>query len=133
MRRGAAADADLDAATAQMIQHADFFGEPQRMMRRQHIDQRAEPDTRGALRDRCEKHARRRRQIERRRMMLAHVPSAKTRSVVEFDQREPLLVLLGERIRPAVVLIEDAELHPYSAACATGWPIAASNRAHSPR
>src|SRR5262249_60349667 len=32
--------------------------------------------------------------------------------VVELDQREPLLALLSERIRAAVVLIEDAELHP---------------------
>ena len=52
MRRGAAADADLDTAAAEMIQHADFFGEPQRMMRRQHIDQRAEPDAARALGDR---------------------------------------------------------------------------------
>ena len=42
MRRRAAADADLEPALAQMIEHADFFGEPQRMMRRQYIDQRAE-------------------------------------------------------------------------------------------
>ena len=49
MRRGAAADADLDAAAAQMIEHADFFGEPQWMMRRQHIDQRAETDAARAL------------------------------------------------------------------------------------
>ena len=41
MRRGAAADADLDPAVAQVIEHANFLGEPQRMMRREHIDQRA--------------------------------------------------------------------------------------------
>jgi hypothetical protein len=78
MRRGAAADADLDAAAAEMIQHADLLGESQRMMRRQHIDQCAEANARGALRDGGEEHARRRRQIERRRVMLAHVIGAET-------------------------------------------------------
>ena len=41
-----------------MIEHADFLGEPQRMMRRQHIDQRAEADALRPLRDRGEEHAR---------------------------------------------------------------------------
>ena len=110
MRRGAAADADLEPAMAQMIEHTDFFGEPQRMMRRQHIDQRAEADAFGALGDSGKEHARRRRQIERRRVMLAHVIGAKARAVISLDQREALVVLLGERIAPVVVLIEDAEL-----------------------
>src|SRR5262245_51220261 len=44
--------------------------------------------------------------------MLAHVIGAEAGAVVELYQREPPLVLLGERIRTAVVLIEDAELHP---------------------
>src|SRR5262245_45327206 len=108
------------------------------MVRRQHVDQRAEPDATCALCRGGKEHARRRRHIERRRMMLADVISAKACPVVEFDQREPLLVLLGERIRPAVVLVEDAELHrasapPYSAACATGLPTSASSLTHSAR
>src|SRR3954468_15172036 len=111
------------------------------MMHRQHIDQCTEPDAAGALRHRRAGHAWRRRGVERCRMMLARMISAKAGAVVELDQREPLLVLLGERIRTAVVLIEYAKLHrasrlldpAYSAACDTGWPIMASSRAHSAR
>ncbi len=111
MRRGAAADADLEPAAAQMIEHADFFGEPQRMMGGQDVDQGAEADAPGALRHRGEKHAGRRRQVERRRMMLAHVIGAKSGLVVELDQLQAVFVLLAELVRPAVVLIENAELH----------------------
>ena len=111
MRRRAAADADLDPALAQMIQHADFFGKPQRMMRRQHVDQRAEPQAFGTLRHRRQKHAGRWRQIERRRMVLAHVVGAEPGAIVELDQLQPIFILFGERIRPMVVLIEDPELH----------------------
>ena len=110
VRRGAAADADLDAASAQMIEHADFFGEPQRVMRRQHIDQGAEAKASGALRNRRQKNARRRRQIERRRVVLAHMIGAEAAGVVQLDQLEAVLILLMQRIRPMVVLIEYAEL-----------------------
>ena len=111
MRRRAAADPDLDPALAQVIQHADFFGEPQRMVRRQHVDQRTEPQALGALRDRCEEDARRRRQVERRRMVLAHVVGAKSGAIIEFNQLQPVFVLFAERIWPVVVLIEYPELH----------------------
>ena len=43
-QRAAAADADHQPPAAQMVEHADFFIEPQRMVQRQHIDQRAEPE-----------------------------------------------------------------------------------------
>src|SRR4051812_28076235 len=90
------------------------------MVRRQHIDQRAEADAPRTLGDRRQEDTRGRRNVERRRMVLAYMIGSKAGAVVEFDQREPLLVLLGERIRPAVVLIEDAELH--QSACPTPPP-----------
>jgi hypothetical protein len=111
MRRRAAADPDLDAAPAQMVQHADFLGQPQRVVSRQHVDQCAEPQALGTLRSGCEEDARRRRQIERRRMVLAHMVGAKAGAVVELDQLETFFVLFAERIWTVVVLIEDSELH----------------------
>jgi hypothetical protein len=39
--RSAAADADRQAAAAQLVEHADFFVQAQRMIKRQHIDERA--------------------------------------------------------------------------------------------
>ena len=68
VRRRAAADADFEAAVAEMVEHADFFREPQRMMRRQDVDQCAEAKPPGALGCGGQKYARRRRKIERRRM-----------------------------------------------------------------
>jgi hypothetical protein len=86
-------------------------------MRRQHIDQRAEAQALGALRNRGQEDARRWRQIERRGMMLAHVIGAETCAVVEFDQPKALLILLSEWIRAVIVLIEDAELHGSPTSC----------------
>src|SRR6266704_2321786 len=43
--------------------------------------------------------------------MLAHVVGSKSGSIVELDQLQTVFVLFAERIRPAVVLIEYAELH----------------------
>jgi hypothetical protein len=36
---------------------------------------------------------------------------AKSCLIVELDQLQPIFILLGERIWPVVVLIEDSELH----------------------
>jgi hypothetical protein len=88
-----------------------FFGEPQRVVGGQHVHQRAEAKTLGALRHRGKEDARRRREAERRRMMLAHVVGPKSRGIVEFDQSQAVFVLLAELIRSAVVLIEYTKLH----------------------
>lgn len=44
-------------------------------------------------------------------MVLAHVVGAKSGAIIEFDQLQPVFVLLTERIWPAVILMEYAELH----------------------
>jgi len=44
-------------------------------------------------------------------MTLAHVVGAKSGSIVELDQLQTVFVLFAEWIRPAVALIEYAELH----------------------
>src|SRR3954453_8728110 len=81
------------------------------MVGRQYIDQRAEPQSLGALRDGGQEHTGRRRQIERRRMMLAHMVGAKSGPIVELDQLQAILILFGERIWSVIVLVEDSELH----------------------
>src|SRR5436190_3688455 len=111
MRPSAAAHPDLEPAAAEMIQHADLFGEPQRVVGRQDINQCAEAKTPGALRRGGEKYTGRWREVKRRRMMLAHVISAKSGLVVELDQLQAIFVLFGKRRKPTVVLIEYAELH----------------------
>src|SRR6202022_152769 len=44
----AAADTDVEPAIAEMVEHADFLGEPQRMMGGQYVNQRTETETLGA-------------------------------------------------------------------------------------
>ena len=51
-RRHAAADAEFEPAVAHLIEHADFFDQPDRMIERQQIDQRPEPQRLRALRHR---------------------------------------------------------------------------------
>ena len=49
-RRHAAADAELEAPAAHLVEHADFLDQAQRMIERQQINQRAEAQSFGALR-----------------------------------------------------------------------------------
>jgi hypothetical protein len=44
-------------------------------------------------------------------MMLTHVVGAESGVIVELGQLQPVFKLFIERIRPAVVLIEDPKLH----------------------
>ena len=55
--RRAAAEPDVEPSAAEVIEHADLLDHPQRMMQRERIDHRAEPQALGALRGRGEKHA----------------------------------------------------------------------------
>src|SRR5262245_19398446 len=48
VRRIAHAHADLDASTAQVVEHGQVLGEPHGMTERQQADVRREPDARGA-------------------------------------------------------------------------------------
>ena len=43
-----ASDADIKASIAHLIQHADFFDQSQRLIERQCVDKRAEPQALGA-------------------------------------------------------------------------------------
>ena len=56
-RRHAAADAEFEPPAAQLVEHADFLDQPQRMIERQQIDQRAEAQFFGALRQRGEENS----------------------------------------------------------------------------
>ncbi len=109
--RGAAAEADIDPPAAQMIEHADFLDQPQRMMQRQRVDQRAEPKLPRALGDRGKEHAGGGRHAERRRMMLGEVIGVEPGLVVGFDELEAILVIVAQRQIVAVEVIENAEVH----------------------
>ena len=57
-RRDTASDPDIEPATAQVIEHAQLFQEPQRMVERQQIKQRAEADVLGRARRGGQEYAR---------------------------------------------------------------------------
>src|SRR5262249_13939075 len=57
-RRDAAPHADVEASAAEMIEHAQLFQQPQRMVERQEIEQRAEADAPRFARGGGKKHAR---------------------------------------------------------------------------
>ena len=95
-RRDALADAEQEPAAAHLVEHADFFGQPQRMIERQRVDQRAEMQPLGALRDR-RKDARRRGHPERREMVLGAMIAVEAGTVVGLDQLEAVLVEIRQR------------------------------------
>src|SRR4029450_5360069 len=59
-RRGATAEADLQPSAAHLIKHTDFLDQPNWMVKRQRIDQRAETKSLRALRHGSQEHAGRR-------------------------------------------------------------------------
>ena len=85
-RRHAAADAELEAPAAHLIEHADFLDQAQRMIERQQIDQRAEAQRLGALRHRREEQPGRGGAAERRRMVLGEMIAVEAGAVIGFDQ-----------------------------------------------
>jgi hypothetical protein len=57
-RRGAAPEADFEAPTAQLVEHADFLDQPQRVVERHRPHQRTEPKPCRTLRHGGEENAR---------------------------------------------------------------------------
>ena len=89
--RHAAADADIEPAVAQMIEHADFLDQTQRRIERQQIDQRPEPHALGGARQRAEIDARHRHQIERRGVMLGDLQAIDAGLVGRFGILQPFV------------------------------------------
>src|SRR5262249_29182562 len=110
-RRNAAPHADVEAAAAEMIEHAELFQQPERMVEGKEIGQRAEPDAPRFARGGGQKYARRRRHRQRRRVMLGEVVTVKAGGLGRLQQGEPVLVGLLQRLPARVDVIEDAEFH----------------------
>ena len=113
-QRAAAPDADHQPPARQMVEHADLLVEPERMVERQHIDQRPEPQ-RLRARDRCgEENAWARRHAERRRMVLGKVIAGEALGLDQRDEVEPGFEEIAEDAAVRVEMVEDAELHARS-------------------
>src|SRR5262249_32100089 len=76
--RTAAAHAHGQTAAAQLVEHADFFVEAQRVVKRQYVDERTQPDGTCPLNGACQKHAWARRHSQWGRVMLGEVIAVET-------------------------------------------------------
>jgi hypothetical protein len=94
-----------------MIEHADFFDEPKRMVQRKRVDERSEAQPLGALGYGGEKNARRGRQADGGRVVLGQVIGVKAGAFVGFDELEARLVKFIQRQVIAVEMIKEAEFH----------------------
>ena len=110
-RRNPLAHAKLEPPAAHLVEHADFFIRAQRTLQRQNIDERAEPQPLGALRDGGQKHRRRRRHAEWRRVMFREMICVKSPPIIGLDQAQPALVLFGQRPRALIHMVEDSVSH----------------------
>src|SRR5262249_31433413 len=109
-RRGAAAKPDLQPAAADLVEHADFLDQPQRVIERERVDQRPEPQAPGALRHGCQINARGGRHAERGEVMLGDVIGVKPGALEGFDHAKARLVELIERNIATIEMIEHADV-----------------------
>jgi hypothetical protein len=72
-RRDAAPDSELEAAARERVEHRHFLDQSQRVVDRQQVDQRPESQPRGPLAQRGEQDSGRRREAERRAVVLGDV------------------------------------------------------------
>jgi hypothetical protein len=69
-RRNAPSHSEFKAAAAHLVEHADFFNQAQRMIKREQIYERTEAKSLGTLRDRRQENTGRRRITQWRSMVL---------------------------------------------------------------
>ena len=106
-----ASEADIEAAAAHLVEHADFLDHPEWMVERKGVDQRSEAKPPRALRDSRQKNAWRWRHPERRRVVLGEVIGVKARSIDRLDDRKSLLVIIRQRQSAAIEVVKYSKFH----------------------
>ena len=107
--RDPAADSELEAPAAHLVEHRNFFDEPQRRVEGQEVDERPEPDPARALRHRGQEDSGRRRHAESCGVMLGHVVGPEPRGLDGLDELQPMLVQRADRLVRPIDVIEDSE------------------------
>ena len=110
-RRCAAAEADVQAAAAELVEHADFLRQAQRMIERQGVDHRAEAQGFGALGDGGEEHVGRWRHAERGAVVFGQVVAVEAEAIVLFDDLQTVFEVIALVLGDVVEVVEDAEVH----------------------
>src|SRR5262245_21695265 len=109
--RGSTAEADLQPPAANLVKHTDFFDQPNRMVKRQRIDQRAETKSLCALRHGSQEYAGRRCHAERRRVMLGNMIGIEAYLIISLDKLEACLVIILQRQIAPVQMVKYAKFH----------------------
>ena len=107
--RDALADADVQASAAHLVEHTQLFEEPERVVERQQIHERADAQALRSAGNHREVDVGRGREAERGRVMLGHVIAVEAQPVVEFGQRQALCEKRSGIARAAVDVIENAD------------------------
>jgi hypothetical protein len=110
-RRDAAADAQLEAAPAELVEHADLLDHSQGVVERKRVDEGTETQALRALRDGGKKNAGRGGKAEWRRVMFGRVIGVEAAAIVGFDNLQPLLIERVEGPVVAIEVVENADLH----------------------
>src|ERR1700730_16279397 len=122
-RRDPAADAKQKAPAAHLVEHADLVDQSERVIERQQVHHRAEPQLPRPLCDRGQEDAGRRRIAEWGVVVLGQMIAVEPGPVVSLDQLQPLLEELAYRHAAIIQMVKDPEEHfPTS----RGWNAAAA-------
>jgi hypothetical protein len=109
--RHAAADADIEPAMAQMIEHADFLDQSQRRIERQQVHHRTESKPLGLARDGRKIDAGHRHQIQRRGVVLGDMQAVEAGRVGRNREFYSLIIELGDRSGPILDMVEKSDFH----------------------
>src|SRR5206468_1829972 len=109
--RDAATDPQLQPPAREVVQHADFFDEPQGVIERQQVDKWSQTDTPGALRCRGEEQRRRGRHAEGRSVVLRQVVTEEAGGVRRLQELQPLLIKLMQGRLAPINPIEQSKGH----------------------
>ena len=110
-RDRAAAHAELQPPVRQLIDHAHVFDDPDRVVHRQQLDHRPEPDLPGHLRRGADEHLLARRHAQVAAVVLRQVVAGEAGLISHLDQRQPIFEqLTGRRSRDLLEVVKDSEL-----------------------
>ena len=109
-RRDSAADAEVEAAAGELVDHAHVLDDLDRVMQRQQLHHRAEPDLRRHLRGGRDEHLLVGRHAQVGAVVLGEMETREARLVGERDQLEPILEQpVRRRAGNVLDVVEDAE------------------------
>ena len=110
-RRHTAAHAHFHPPIAEVVEDANLLDQPQRRIKWQEINQRAEPHALGRARHRAEINPRHRDHVERRGVMLRHVQTIDAGLVGSLGKCEALVEQGCERTLAVFDVVEKSDFH----------------------